>query len=271
MIKSFRLMVLSLFLCTSFTVQAQSTAYQVQSFSQIEPIVKKQHLSARHTLWLFDIDNTLLVMNSDLGSPAWYNWQSSLVKRHQPSAIIPTMKQMFPFNDFVLDRVKMNMSEPYERLFLHHLRSQHAQMIALTARDPAVRKFTSIDLSSNRIKGLGFPGVSNQDINFNSRLYYSKGVLYTAGGNKSADLNLLLHRLHLQHRYNSFVFVDDTQHNIDVFSHYFSHASHIKAYGFHYRHNLKHDAAFAAENKTQIEKVDQAVLKRYHQQRDNLS
>ncbi len=271
MIKSFRLMVLSLFLCTSFTVQAQSTAYQVKSFSQIEPIVKKQHLSARHTLWLFDIDNTLLVMNSDLGSPAWFDWQSGLVKHHQAGAIIPTMKQMFPFNDFVLDSVKMHLSESYERLFLRHLRSQHAQMIALTARDPAVRKFTSIDLSSNRIKGLGFPGVSNHDINFNSRLYYSKGVLYTAGGNKSADLNLLLRRLHLQHRYNSFVFVDDTQHNIDVFSHYFAHTAHVKAYGFHYCHNLKRDAAFAAEDKSHIEKVDQTILKLYQHQRSNPS
>ena len=67
-----------------FAFQAQAhEKLSIQSMTELDAIEKQA--PARATLFVFDIDNTLLTTKIDLGGDAWFGWQENLLKTNPQS------------------------------------------------------------------------------------------------------------------------------------------------------------------------------------------
>jgi hypothetical protein len=177
-------------------------------------------LGVESVLVVFDIDNTLLAMEQDLGSDQWYYWQRDL------AAAEPCSDQL------VGDRLlaqgalyhasAMRPTQPDAALQLRRLQQAGLTVIALTSRGPDYRLQTFRELRRN---GMSFwPSALPPQAGFaepfipegGSRLArYEDGVFLTAGQHKGVMLNALLDRTGTPLP-AAIVMVDDKSANIDA-------------------------------------------------------
>lgn len=215
------LLFLSLFTITGI---AKVTSLEAESFSQITTIVteKSQQYGSKNTLIVFDIDNTLLTSNVDLGGDIWYQWQS------QKLPVTPTREQIVPclYEDAIGLLYKLGTMKPTERqvpsLIIHWQQGGH-DVIALTARAPNVRPATEraltrhgIDFTPSAVghEGTNAPVYQNMlTLSDQTReMSYMKGIMMTTGLNKGEALKYLIKRT--GEDYRAIVFVDDSINNI---------------------------------------------------------
>ncbi len=164
-------------------------------------------------LFVFDIDNTLLAMNQDLGSDQWFNWKkNNLSKKSEFSTLLKWQEILFNLGHMrLVDK---------ESVSLIKKRQLKGDVIALTSRSPSYRSATLRELDRYNISfrhsslASEFIGTKKSQ-SFLRGLSFSEGVIMSSGHNKGEVLKSLLKEK--SHRYKQIVFFDDHSKHTDNF------------------------------------------------------
>jgi len=150
-------------------------------------------------LVVFDIDNTLLAMEQDLGSDQWYYWQKDLEKEDPCSAML--VDNIFAAQGALFFAGAMRPTQHDGAEQLRRLQDAGLRVIAVTSRGPEYRLQTFRELRRNGISfwSSALPPQHGYPDNFipagGSRpSRYEDGVFLTAGQHKGEMLQALLNK-----------------------------------------------------------------------------
>jgi len=171
-------------------------------------------------LLAFDLDNTLLEMNEDLGSEQWFDWQSGLLADPNPYKMVKNFPDLLALDTATKAVIGMHLSEDTLPALLSD--SQHQtgiQTIVLSSRGPEQAPSTLRELKNNGLhfeaktlpslgadakmpydlnhltdEGLSAEDVTTLKLGKPRPVSFDEGVYSTSGQNKGAMLRVLLHK-----------------------------------------------------------------------------
>ncbi len=199
--------------------------HDIDSFKS--PIVEKvvSSVDINRTLFVFDIDNTLLQNppGQFFGSAQWYDWQGEL-EEGSPAKV--KCKLEVQGAAYFIGHMEPT-EDRYSVEFVQSLQRKGADVIALTARSPQFRfgterelKSSSFDFSESTPLGTkGLPGFyqprASAEQPSTRNASFQNGVAMLAGQHKGAALIDLLERVGAEKEYDTIVFFDDDDDNIE--------------------------------------------------------
>ncbi len=237
--------VVLLLLFTNFALAHEKIT--IQKISELQ-ILKSQLPSPSQTLFVFDIDNTLLRTPQDLGGDAWFTWQEGLLKADPQSSdlVAPDFGGLLTAQGWLFQMSQMISPEVETPQFFRELQAAGYPVILLTSRGPDFENLTQRELARNGYNSAataiapraGFAApFEPYDLNDPTKscltaediqrlglpkskpVIYRNGVMMTSGQHKGAMLRTLLCKL--GRSYSAIVFVDDHQKHVDrVFAAY---------------------------------------------------
>lgn len=230
------------FLTLTFGVSAQTikdtTVIDYQSVSKTVN-QKITAYGAKDVLLVFDIDNTLLTSDTDLGGDFWYQWQTGELN------IKPTIKQKLSSECLYGEAIAMlyelgtmSLTDTVIPSYIKDWQAKGVGVMALTSRSPQCRAATERELLRNGINLMASEprNVDGNTLNFRSSLgretSYSNGIFMTSGLNKGEMLAHLLGRL--GRSYKCIIFVDDTRKNVDAVKGKYSQCNKVDVTLFYY-------------------------------------
>ena len=247
---------LFLVLTLSGPSQADAVRSSVASFGELRAMMEGLGPDElRHSLLVMDDDDTLTMMpcpdRSDpgrcqyLGGPAWYAWQSQLVKEGSPGRVADDTPGLLDIATLLFAVNYMAYTEPDLPEVLETLSDAGAKLLVLTARGPDTLSATEAQLGNRRVagdrygsfldlikrhalvgEGSGIASLAGPflPLDCDARsdgkpraVSYQQGVMYVAGQNKGGMLHCLLDRTESADIRHIF-FIDDTLENVvDVY------------------------------------------------------
>ncbi|MEM8733127.1 MAG: DUF2608 domain-containing protein [Planctomycetota bacterium] len=259
---------------------AEKESYSTADFLRV--VDKSKELATRYgndeVLVVFDIDNTLLAMNQDLGSDQWFNWQSQLMKDEpdSPDLVADDFAGLLEVQGTLFALSKMHPPEPKLPDHIAAIQKLDVTTVVLTSRgfayrDAAERELNrnGYDLASSALRiqeqrGLFMPfdpeqpdahGLSPEIIEgIQGRLgpvTYSNGIYMTAGQHKGYMLRTLLARAKTKKQFKAILFVDDHEkHTIRMHAAYEDSPVHLVT--FHYTREAGNASNFHASQKNHV-------------------
>jgi len=188
-----------------------------------------------HTLLVVDVDNTLLDMDTDLGSDQWYRWQSQLIATcgNQPMEVATSVPDtstdasgsckrsarfgaMLDIQYLLFAALPMHALQGMDKT-VRGLQSLGFPMIVLTARSPRAMAATRRELLRNgidmsRTAPLGDLQLPTPDPT--RPVQYRDGIAMVSGYNKGERLLELLDALGIDEQVRRIVFLDDREKNV---------------------------------------------------------
>ena len=123
---------------------------EAQDVEDVRLIINQCGMAPKDTLIVFDIDNTLLKMNQDLGSDAWYNWQSDLLKGPPSNfSVAKDVPGLLKVQRLIYDLGGMTPPEPSTPELVADLRRQGYPVMMLTGRGPDMMSPTLRELAAD--------------------------------------------------------------------------------------------------------------------------
>ncbi|MFN3190025.1 MAG: DUF2608 domain-containing protein [Aureliella sp.] len=255
-------------------------SYTTADFSRV--VSRSSELATQYgqseVLVVFDIDNTLLAMNQDLGSDQWFNWQSQLMNSEpdSPDLVAEDFDGLLEVQGTLFALSKMHPPEPELPDHISAIQALGLTTVVLTSRGYAFRDAAERELNRNgydlaatalRIKesrGLFMPfdpdqpeahGLSPSIIeDIQGRLgpvTYSNGIYMTAGQHKGYMLRTLLARAEPKKEFKAILFVDDhKKHTIRMHDAYEDSPIHLVT--FHYTREAGNVSNFNASQKNHV-------------------
>jgi hypothetical protein len=193
-------------------------------FAEIGAVVVKyaHHIEPSRILLVLDIDNTLLSMDSPLGSDQWFEWQRYLIK-HEPKSeerVADTFEGLLEAQGLLYNL--QHMHPPQENLpgLMRRLQQMGIRTVVLTSRGPDFRVATErelrrngYDFSKSALPTRDVPGgeylpyepdspekdgltkdeLTKFHLGKPQKISYEEGIMMTAGQHKGAMLLTLLH------------------------------------------------------------------------------
>ena len=251
-----RILVALVLCCLPTGVDGVFASEQLETDDFHDVAVRATELAEKHgvenVLLVFDVDNTLLATNQDLGSDQWFGWQSKLLKEFPlpKEAVASEFTGLLRAYSLILSLSAMRPTQKELPIIVSGLQSQGFKILVLTSRGVDLRAATQRELVANGFRfdksamppAIGFPGTfkpyCTDDIEAsglsreeavaflakNANAYpvaiessrsvsYSGGLFLTEGQHKGVMLRTLLNRS--GRAYRSIVFVDDHIHNVD--------------------------------------------------------
>lgn len=180
---------------------------------------KLEQYGVEQVLIVFDVDNTILTSNVDLGGDVWYQWQTGKLN------IKPTEKQKVKkcfYEDAIgllyeLGTTKLTDSRLPE--YIANWQKKGISIMALTSRSSKYRFPTERELIKHGVDFSISPlkTVEGNEIILNYKLQrslsYLNGIMMTTGMNKGKMLELILGRT--GRSFECIIFIDDSKHNIE--------------------------------------------------------
>lgn len=172
-------------------------------------------------LVVFDLDNTLLAMNTELGSDQWYNWQKSLQDR--PGCVPERVPELLKAQGAAYFAGSMRPTQPDTAAIVRKLQDEEFRVIVLTSRGLDFRLATFRELRRNELDFSQHAIPVDEDTRFSSLTYfpegssravlYEDGVFMVAGQHKGKMLESLLKRLEWTWP-DAVVVMDDSEHKV---------------------------------------------------------
>lgn len=201
----------------------ERTTIKSFSDSKVQEIVAR--LDGRNTLYVFDIDDTILrhPAGEFFGSDRWFRWQGEL-KAGAPGKLDCRLDVLGAA--YYMAHLELTEKEPLLQL-INGLQSSGRDVIALTSRSPQFRYPTERELDSNKIdfsKSMprdfpGMPGYYTPDVSTAlptpRPASYQNGIAMAAGQHKGAMLVDLLNRIGAAGDYDFIVFFDDGKDKVE--------------------------------------------------------
>lgn len=209
---------------------------------------------AEKVLLVFDIDNTLLAMNQDLGSDQWWGWQDKMFWKSRKAAKKPaqlvvktgSFGDLLEAQGLLFSISGMRATQPDLPQIVKDLQAKGLTTLLLTSRGHDFRSATERELKKNGFdfKKSALPpkdGFGGTFLPFNPKNIeaqgfdesqrkalklkrvrassYQNGIMMNAGQHKGAMLKVMLNKANK--RFAAIIFVDDHKKHTDrVFSVY---------------------------------------------------
>lgn len=213
------------------TVMPVSVVTDIDDLTAVADFAAKQD---QRTLFVFDIDDTVLTAEQFFGSDYWYEWQKA--------KDLPNEQQVKCKFDYIALNYEAQTMKPTQADAPANFNGVSQPKLFLTSRSGNYRGATERELQRN---GYNFPSALNgnsegsiwewksADGARHATLSYYHGVFMTSGQDKGVMLLHLLDRLHLRDRFDRVVLVDDGKANIDNMRNALA-AARVPYQGFHY-------------------------------------
>lgn len=232
-----------------------------------------------HVLLALDIDNTVISMDTDLGSDHWFEWQNYLLK-YEPRSRFLVAKDfagLLEVQGILYNLGHMHPPQPELPAIIAELQGRGIATILLTSRGPEFRvpterelkrcgyDFAATALAVRDVPGGPFlaydPAKPERDgltateivalkLQEPKPASYSNGIFMTAGQHKGIMLLTLLNDA--ERDIKAVVFVDDNVRHVgNVFSTAFDRG--IEVSSFHYRHEDLRVQQFAYGDKRDVD------------------
>ncbi len=239
-----RLLIAVVFLSQALWARDAGT-FATKDFGSIERLAGElfQFIDPHEVLVVFDIDNTLLKLERDLGSEQWFLWQKELLdqKNHQLPLVADSLEDLLTVQSWIYHTYPMTLVTPAEGYWIHRLRQLGAATVALTSRSLNVHEATLREVYNNALElakaeelgldGNGYAylpyslenpeasGLSRSDIDIFKlgsprEVVFDQGVLLTQGQHKGAMLKTLMSRM--QRKFKAVIFIDDRLGHIEA-------------------------------------------------------
>lgn len=277
-----------IFCCYCPLSYAGASKSQISSFEALQTIVEKMG-SPSSTLVVMDDDDTLTMMPCSseadsshcqyLGGPAWYSWQSDLVKSGNKSdyRVADSQGELLDIAALILAMNKMTYTQDALSGVLQRLSNQGVRLLVETARGGSNVSATEMQFEHLQVAGssdLSFLDLIQNnslmmetnnnaslpspfipcDIPGSREVTYQRGVMYVAGQNKGVMLECLLDYYKQEDIGNTalpihnIVFIDDTQQNVDDVYQAFKHNPNYKVAALHFDALDSHKQALTQQN-----------------------
>lgn len=276
---------LALALSTGFAARAselQATKDFADVAKTVESYVAKY--GAEHVLLVLDIDNTVMSMDTDLGSDHWFEWQNYLLNNEptSPHLVAKTFPDLLKVQGILYECGKMHPTQPDGPRLISKLQKQGVATILLTSRGPEFRdpterelkrcgydfkasalpvhdvptaEYLPYDPTQPEKSGLSAEEIRKYKLGPPRPVLYTNGVFMTAGQHKGMMLLTLLRNS--KRDIKAVVYVDDNvrhvgsvfsaavARNIEVSSFQYQHED-VRVQRFQYSDKAAMDAAWAA-------------------------
>jgi hypothetical protein len=228
---------------------------------------------AERVLVVFDVDNTILATDQDLGGEHWYLWQEGLIKSADPGAVAPSVDALLRVQGWIYALTRMHAVEPRIPLDVAELSRTGVRFMALTSRGPELHDVTLRELARNGFDlaatapgphggyagaylpydpaapaaaGLTADDVARLGLKAPKPVTFHDGIMLTSGQHKGAMLRTLLAKTSAQ--FDAIVFVDDREHHSQGMQAAFANRPE-EVHTVRYVHELAHIEAFQASDK----------------------
>lgn len=218
-----------------------------------------QHDPAR-ILLVLDIDNTLLAMNTPLGSDQWFEWQRYLLENEPKSKFLvaDSFAGLLEAQGLLYSISHMHPPQPNLPALVRRVQQLGIRTLVLTSRGPEFRSATEREFKQNHydfsktalpvhnipggeylpydpkdpeVDGLTKEELKQYHLNSPRPISYENGILMTAGQHKGAMLLTILHDA--QEDIDAIVYDDDNQRHVaNVYAAVLARGKEITA--FHY-------------------------------------
>jgi hypothetical protein len=194
--------------------QASVQTVEVASYAEIMKSEKAAPDDVGETLWVFDIDETLLVVENCLGKN-----NSDYMGWIETASTCPA-----------------HLTEEEVDEDLKKIQAQGYDTIALTGRGDNLKKATKRELKRNGLEFSGHPFTRKDNfkkpISNKSDLVFDGGVAYSSGKNKGEALRWVLDKL--PRDYSRVIFVDDGVLNVQHLEEAFADEARVQLKIYHY-------------------------------------
>jgi Protein of unknown function (DUF2608) len=123
------------------------------SFADLETATQKfaKFSDSSKVLMVFDIDNTLLAMDQDLGSDQWFEWQEGLLRNqpHDPALVASDFQGLLDAQTLLWNIGEMSPPEKEQPAIIHRMQKRGFTSLLLTSRGPEVNDLTLKALENN--------------------------------------------------------------------------------------------------------------------------
>jgi hypothetical protein len=269
--------------CLCFSVLSQAGELtDVADFAEVGAQVEQytQKFKPENVLLVLDIDNTLLAMDTPLGSDQWFEWQRYMID-HDPSSeflVSPTFDGLLEAQGLLYDISHMHPPQPNLPGLMKRAQDLGIHTLVLTSRGPEFRGATEREFKRNGYdfartalpvhdsgKGTFVPydvehlddsGLTKEEVHrFHlskaKPVNYENGILMTSGQNKGAMLLALLSKAKDQPE--AIVYDDDNiRHVANVYTAVQDRGKEITA--FHYTKEDPNVKAFDYGSKEDVDK-----------------
>lgn len=244
-------------------------------------VLKYAHkIDPARILLVLDIDNTLLAMNSPLGSDQWFEWQKFIIDNDPNSKqrVADTFEGLLDAQGLLYNLQHMHPPQPNLPGLMRKLQAMGIRTLVLTSRGSEYRaaterefKLNGYDFAKTALPVKGVPsgeflpydrehpeqdGLTKEELaKFHlgqpRPVSYEHGILMTAGQHKGAMLLTLLHDA--REDIDAIVYVDDNiRHVANVYAALLARGIEITA--FHYTAEDVNVAKFDYSNKDDVTK-----------------
>ncbi len=245
---------------------------------QVEERVFRLNHKADEVLVVFDIDNTVLTMNQDLGSDQWFMWQNAMIKKEQKDEGLVTkdFDTLLSIQYQLFETSRMRPPENRTPPMIRKLQEKGYRVIALSSRGykslrPTLRElknnqmdFSKTALKINEqdtwlpynlkdLKVISPQEAKSYQLQSNARkVIYQEGVFLTAGQHKGAMLRILLYKASFLPK--AIFFVDDHLKHSDSVQQAFA-GQELSLYSFRYSHEDQNVNSFIQGEGKELAKI----------------
>ena len=204
--KTFILRTLALLVSTTFYATAQIHTLEIRHFTA--DTLLHYNTTRQPTLFLFDLDNTLIVTNHyKYGSDTWSAYIAGRLRDSCSHAYHTLFNVISPVNFATLPHTAVFPGQP---TVIFQLDSMHrTKVMGLTSRSPKIAAITAQNLTD---AGYSFQHDTTRDPFKMPEMKNS--IIYTEGGNKGEALYRLL-TAYPEYRRYFIVYIDDTKSKVE--------------------------------------------------------
>ena len=219
-------------LCSLFALQLQAVEVETKTIDDMakKAIEMGEKYAPEKVLIVYDIDNTLLAMNQDLGSDQWFTWQESL-KEKDAKRVADNFAGLLSAQGTLFALSHMTTPEKQTALVVTDLQQKGFKSIVLSSRGTEFRNATQQELKRNHLEffaqaigpqgglpstfkpfdgvDLGFNDVEKNMYKVDSQrdISYQDGIVLSSGQHKGAILRAIIKRFDYSPK--AIVFIDD--------------------------------------------------------------
>ncbi len=169
----------------------------------------------KDTLYVFDLDNTLIETAQHLGSDQWFSHHLDHCLKTEGLSVDEAIAKLVPVYSQILDRTEMQLVEPIIADLLAKMQKQNVPMIGLTKRSPALSERTLEQIAPLHID-FSKTSLVEGDLVFKELkgTLFKNGIIFTGNGiDKGPALNAYLKKL--KKLPNRIVVIDDKLSHIE--------------------------------------------------------
>ena len=194
---------ISLFICSSIGAKI----IEIKYFNESIPYL------IQDTLFILDIDDTLLVPKQMLGSDMWFE---DRIRQQEGLSFTEAFEKTLNEWEGIRHFIQMQVVEPGMQKTIENLQKKEYPIIGLSTQSLTLSKVTFHHLINNQIDlRVTAPKKSYYFQNENKNVLYVNGILFTSGTSKGKALFQLLEKT--KQRFKRIVFMNDkASHLVDI-------------------------------------------------------